>query len=255
MQMTTTVPRRRWVTALIIGAATLSFHGAGAAATGDDAAGFASPEAAAVAYAEAVAAGDLSAATDAFAIEAFVEHFDLAASTEYIGMYSVASGLPLLPNTDPFNVALNVERRRDVVTREILVQYFVFANPERDILTPSVVRPEAVTDLIAELDATMAPAAFADLAGATPIAIADLDAELTADLADENAVRAIERRQAVLGADELAPVALRANGFVVLFDAVRYGDTWWLYSVNGQTAAMAGLSYGDGGVLVVDADG
>lgn len=221
--------------------------------------GYESPDAAAGAYAAALAAGDLDGAMSTFAVETLAERFDLAAWIERLGAYSRNTGLPPLPNTDPFNTALNIETRRARVADEILLQLFVLADVDFGEAAYMHIRVEEPDEFVDDLAAATTAAVFAGFADATPIALADVDAEVADRLLhDEFLVDRRAELAATLGADELAPAALRATmstpdgplEITVLFDAVRYGDSWWLLGLGGDAALLLGLSAAEAGVLV-----
>jgi hypothetical protein len=217
--------------------------------------GFSSAEDAVTAYTDALAAGDFDALFQTFATETYVEHFDFEASLERLGVYQpLVGGLPL-PSGDPFNEAINVEQRRAAVAGMIRNQYFTLANPELDIrMAQPLADAEAVEQLTSSLQTTMQPAELAGFAAAEFVELDDVDALSAERLASDASRAHDEEMLAVIGADESAELAVRTTigdlDVIATFRAVRYGENWWLETLGGQFAALAGLSFVRSGVLL-----
>jgi hypothetical protein len=221
--------------------------------------GYSSAERAADAYVDALAAGDLGGAMAAFAIEPYVERFDFRQHLLRLRAYhSVGQALPL-PNTDPFNVAINVEHRRSVVAAMILNQYFTLIDPEfeRHILQP--LPDDTAVDEFAEAFATtMTSTSLGDLAAREYVALSEVDAAVAETYASDRAREHDEGMLAITGADESAELAVRSSidgrEVTMLFRAVRYGDGWWLESLGGQFAVLLGISASAAGTVVTGSE-
>ncbi len=86
--------------------------------------GFDTPEAAVTAYIEAFQQNDLNAMLSTFAMESFVEHYDLAKYVKRIGAYNLNVGY--VPNLGEYSAALNLEFRRAQIAGFIRQQYLSF---------------------------------------------------------------------------------------------------------------------------------
>ncbi len=216
--------------------------------------GSASAEDAVTEYLSAFAAGDLAGATAAFAVETFVEHYDFEAAIEWQRFYqSYGIGIPL-PAGDPLNTAFNVEQRRATVVNQILNQYFALLNPELDRTQGQMVDDAA--EFTESLSAAMSSGSLAGLADFEFVALEDIDAD-AAELYTGPDVKQRDERNAVLGADESLAVAVRTTAagdeVTLVFDAVRYGDSWWLESLGGRFALLLNVDVTSGGVMRDDA--
>ena len=239
--------------ALVVGS-TGSAAPASVGATSVEGEGFASAEEAVTAYTDALAAGDYDALLQAFAIETYVVHFDFDASLERIGVYQPLVGNLSLPSSNPFNEAINIEQRRAAVAGMIRNHYFTLANPELDTtIAQPLADAEAVEQLTSSLETTMRAEALAGFATAEFVPLADVDATAAEHLASDASRAYDEEMLAVVGADESAELAVRATigevQVIATFRAVRYGDNWWLETLGGQFAALAGVSIALAGVV------
>lgn len=217
--------------------------------------GFASAEDAASAYLYAFSAGDLAGAMAALSIEVYVENFDFEAMIEWQSFYLPAGNAVPLPSGDPLNTAINAEQRRAVVVDQILDQYFTLLDPELERTRGEQVDDAA--EFTSSLTATMTSESLAGLAEFEFVPLDDVDA----DAAELYAGRDVENRanrDAVLGADETLAIAatttVEGRPVTLLFEAVRYGDAWWLDSLGGRFATIVGLDYQNAGVITETAD-
>jgi hypothetical protein len=197
----------------------------------------------------------LAALGGALAVESTGSASVGSATVERLGVYQpLVGGLPL-PSGDPFNEAINVEQRRAAVTGMIRNQYFTLANPDLDTtMAQPLADAQAVEQLTSSLQATMRSDALAGFAAAEFIELDDVDAVSAERLASDTARTHDAAMLAVIGADESAEIAVRATigdlDVIATFRAVRYGANWWLETLGGQFATLAGVSSVHSGVLL-----
>ncbi len=84
--------------------------------------GFDTPEEAVTAYIEAFQRNDLNAMLSTFAVESFVEHYDLENFVEQVRSYSINTP-GYIPNLGEYSAALNLEYRRFSIVSDIRYQY------------------------------------------------------------------------------------------------------------------------------------
>ena len=134
-------------------------------------------------YMHGLAEADLAAMVSSFAVETFVDHFDLHAYLDWIGVYSAAATPLLVPPETPFSRALGVEQRHGDVIDQILGQYLALADPDLDPsemvnLTEDAALDDFYTDLVAAIaavDTTKAASfTFVPLADRRPVGCRDL---------------------------------------------------------------------------------
>lgn len=200
-------------------------------------------------YLYSFALGDIDAATDAFAIDEFVDSFDFTAFLQRLQSYT-PQNIPL-PTDNPLNRHFNVLWRRGAIGGALLNQYFTIAKPELDRAMVVVLEgDEAVAGFVDDLSASMVVDAVAGLADHEIVDLAELSPELAAESA--NALENLPRRE-IVGADELVGVVARTTAgnreLLIVADAVRYGDAWYLDELGGHLGALIGLPFQFAGVV------
>lgn len=230
----------------------------GDSAGADRASGSASAGDAVAAYIGALAAADFDGAVATFAVDPYVENYDFAAWLNRVGRYQPTFAPQLLPNSDPFNTAINLAQRRSTVAREVTSQYFALVNPTLDRAHNGVLLEDeaAVDAFVDDLETVMVSAPLADLAIYDVVPAGDIDPDLGDLLADDRIVELNESQLAITGADESAELAVRSSisgrPVAMVFRAVRYADSWWIETLQGTLATLLGLDAIAPGVIWLD---
>lgn len=220
--------------------------------------GFASAEDAVAAYIKALAAADFDGAVATFAIEPYVDGFDLASLLNWQGFYQPAGNPQPVPNTDSFNRAINVAHRRAFVGELITNQYFALVNPDFDRTPRGQVLDDeaAVEEFVAALEGAMVSAPLAELATYEFIGAEEVDAESAEILAGERSVEQNEQLLKVAGADESAELVARTTvsgtPIALILRAVRYGEAWWVETLHGLLSRIIGIDALSPGVVWLD---
>lgn len=194
---------------------------------------FATPEEAVGYFADRVAAGDLGAALEAFALAPAVDGYSFEAEGEYVGAMTPATWLPA--SSEGYRAVDADLRRGDAASQ---VRSFVRAIAAPD-LEDGVTIVLDDRETAADIAAALAPER---LSGLEVVSVDPLQAPLR-EGADRDPFVA---RAAVYGADELAEVAilyetsegLAHSGATLL----RYGDRWSLWSLS---SALVGAMRGE----------
>jgi len=217
----------------------------------NESAGYASAEAAVTAYLEAMKTGDVTAMTRVFAQETWVQHVDLKAFIERLNAYQF-HGRVRFPNGTQ-NDQLNLLLRAADVGSTISYQYVTLSGPDFDVSTPQMVTDGDVDGLYARLQAAFDGTAFTGVSSWQVVTLDRYDAQLAELFASAANQKVIEANLRFQGADELAyPIVeleTDAGTFTMFPEVIRYGDRWWLNSMDGNTAALAGLAATSGGLL------
>jgi hypothetical protein len=225
-----------------------------------EAPGSASPEDAVAAYMNALAAADLDAMVGSFAVETFVDHFDLRAYLERVGVYSaVATPLQLPPDT-PFTRALDLEQRQGAVVDQVRRQFVTLADPALDptefiALTDDAALDEFYTNFVAAVEAvdTQSARSF------TFVALEDVDPASAARYESADNQANLDAHRAVLGADAITDLVVRfdvgGHGFLAFFSVVRYADGWWVEQLGGDFATLLGIDLVRAGTVPADETG
>ncbi len=204
--------------------------------------GYSSPEEALTAFGKALQKGDLDGMVSTFAIESYVEHLDL---DEYLG-YNLYCVLPdqvfgsTLPSASPLARSMNVEGRRAQVSQDICEQCLYLLLKDT---------PFAWNEGPAQLFLTSPPetimSALSVLGNSGSFSGVEVLGCMRAEALIPGIVSAyydmLERRAHACGADELLQAALRVriNGaeYYLCFALVRYGDRWFIHSLDRDMSA------------------
>lgn len=214
--------------------------------------GFASPEDAVQAYLTGIQNEDLSQMLSAFAIESFVEHYDLKAMLEQIRAYTYSMAIKL-PNTNEIFESINVEARKGEIVQAIQFQLMSFHMPELDITQPVTFAgddsAEAIATFLEAFEANTRTLTIKGLQFDAFIAPETLNELYLSEQNQKN----LAKRAPVYGADEIksvvASLTVEGKPYVLCCDAIRYGDAWYLLSLGGNISQLLGLSMFSGGLV------
>jgi len=212
--------------------------------------GYDTPEEAAEAYLTALRDQDVDAMVATFAVESYVENYDLEAWCERLQAFVPTTEMKL-PTSNVYNSTLDVEARRASIINQITNQYFTYNVPSVALgMTISLAEnPQVASDIEEDTDHYV----FSDL-------------EITGTMSPDditNDIYSIEKNQENLlaqnkafGVDDLEDV----SNVVITFDAdgeswyfcpqlIRYEDRWYVQSLTGNAAAIMGMDYTYGGII------
>jgi hypothetical protein len=251
--------------------------------------GFATPEEAAKAYLTGLRDQDIDAMISAFAVETYVEHYDFDAMVERLQAYMINYELPY-PNTSDYTRQLNVESRRSRIVSQISIQYLYFNAPDalNNGAPVTLSDPDTLSDFVKDFKRDTEDSIFDDLTitaalsseglpddpeDALEALLERLPKDVREDLLDEISEddleymldiylskqnqKNIEKQAETFGAEfeDVANVAVifKADGDTWIFcpQAVRYGGRWYLQSLQGNVAIIAGMSTYMGGIAPI----
>ena len=98
---------------------------------GDRVSGYDTPEEAAEAYFKAAKKGNPEAMIDTFAMEPYVENYDLEAQCDHLGIYSFNTP-QLFPNENDYLTGLNLEKRRSCILTSLATMYLNLCLPDQE---------------------------------------------------------------------------------------------------------------------------
>ena len=213
-----------------------SFGGRGAGEISQE--GFDTPEDAVVHYIEGLRNSDFDQMISAFAIDIYVEHYDFAAKIEMLQMYYPTMEL-IMPNSNEFVTALNVENRRMNVTRSIIQQYIVLSQVGFDMAGMEMV--EDPTDFVYQLDGNLTGLDFETIEIIGFISPEDVSATYVSPENQSN----IETWTAHLGIDERVTVVLvfqiEGEDYILFADVGSYDGRWFILQFGGNLTNLRGL--------------
>ena len=208
--------------------------------------GSVSPEDAVSTYMNGLAAGDLDAIVSGFAVETFVENFDLRGYLEWIGVYSTSATPLLVPAETPFSQALVVEERHGDVIGQIVYQYLTLSNPELDPSETVVLTDDAtLDDFYSSLVSAITTIDTSEVGSFTFVPLTDVDPAVAETYESERNQTNLDTRRGVLGADEITDLVVRftvgGQQYLAFFSVVRYGEAWWIEQLGGNFASLVGI--------------
>ena len=214
--------------------------------------GYASAEKAAEAYLQAFKAANLSGMLSAFALETYVDNYDLEAQLARLKAYSLSSD-PSLPASNDFTRDLNFHQRTGNVTAAIRFQYLtIFTSDLKalDGITMSLTSDDDISRLAMQLGN---PAYLESLQGMELGEFLPPENLNEHYLSEQNRLN-MQKIASICGADEMKSVAVPATideqEYLFCFDAVRYGSQWYLSSLSGNIGALLNIPTFSGGVFL-----
>jgi len=217
--------------------------------------GWASPEDAILFYLEGLKEQDLEKMISAFAVETYIDHFDLEMQLERIRAYNMAM-VPRLPNSHDLLRAINVEARKNEIVQTVLWQMTTICLPERDFsMTTSFPKEDAdensMTAFVEALENAFAAVDFDTLQHKLFIPPERINERYMSEQNQANIVRSC----APFGVDEahsvVALFTVDGKFCVLCCDVARYGDRWFMFRPGGNIANLLGLPLLNGGVVAV----
>lgn len=242
------------VVGMAIGAAALFaiFLINGISSTGDakiEGNGYDTPEEAAEAYLIALRDQDMDAMLSTFAIESYIENYDLNAMVERLQAYTPYMEVPF-PNSIPYTKELNLEARRSSITHSISNQYQFFNELLKDFYYGQTIVLHDYPDLVDDMEEATEDYIFEDLEITGSMDPEDIIGLYEEERNQEN----IAKQAKVFGAkaDEVANVVItfEADGEEYVFcpQLVEYDGRWYIQSLQGNVSFLIGLMVNQGGI-------
>lgn len=219
--------------------------------------GFDSPEEAVVAYAECLKEGDLEGMLSTFAVESYVDNFDLEAYCELMGsfqMHMVKSSGVAFPDGEGLTEEINVEMRRGNIIEMIYYQQMagLLSGTEFEGVLEgqllSALRDQEKEQLDELMRVLRQDPGFSDMEIGETLCAEDM---LSKD-DYERYLDSLDRVNAYRGADELQDVCLELtiNGedYQLFVQTGLYHEKWYNLTFNSSLGAMSGVSPVSGGL-------
>ena len=214
--------------------------------------GWDTPEEAILAYLEGLREQNIGKMIGAYAVETYIDHFDLKAQIARVGAYTMSMA-PRMPNSGGLLRGINIEARKNEIVQSILWQITAICLPGQDFSQPIPLGrengDEEAAAFVEGIESAFGAVDFSTLKFLrfTP---PEQISELYASERNQENIRA---QIAPFGAEE-------ARSVIALFivddkvcaltcDVMRYGDRWFMYKPSGNIGAMMGLSALTGGMI------
>ena len=219
--------------------------------------GFDSPRRAVGAYLEALKTGDVNEMLATFAVESYVDRYDMAASIDQSRVLSFSSAKQQFQTVDSFTRELNVIRRVSEISKSFVWQYEVLSGNDVDAMLQIIPLSEnspydTGAEVVADL---MNPDWMKNLDKVIINEIHELS-DFVADFDDitynDKFTDSVEAWGYVYGCDEIRCMVavFEYDGVDYYFtaDVARYADTWYMLDAGGMSGSLMGFPVNSGGM-------
>ena len=214
--------------------------------------GWDTPEEAVAFYLEGLKEQDIGKMISAYAVETYIDHFDLTAQLARIRAYTL-SLVPRMPNTGDLLRAINIEARKDEIVRATLYQITAICLPGQDFTRVTTLSGENDNQDAKEFVEGLEKAFGAMDFGTLDVLLFVPSEVLSEHYASEGNQENLKRQIAPTGADEVRSVVavftVSNKACALLCDVMRYGDRWFMFKPIGNIASLLGLDPITGGVI------
>ena len=212
------------------------------------------PEDAVLHYLDGLREQDIGKMISAYAVETYIDHFDLKAQLVRVGMHDIYM-VPPMPNSGILLREINIESRKKQIVESILWQITSICLPgqdfSRNVALTSENGGEEVSVFVERIEKAIGALDF----GTLKLMHFTPPEQVNELYASEGYQERIRAMIAPLGADELRGVIaffiVDENFCVLACDAIRYGDRWFIHRFNGNIGALTGLDPIPSGVLAI----
>lgn len=227
-------------------------------------AGFSTPEEAVTAYLEAMKAGDVEEMVSTFAVESYVDHFDIVTMINQMGAYifNVNSNDLRLDTIDNYTRSLNIGKRIGSIYNALICQYMYIANGE------ALERYSGMTHRIPSEDFSsgeeivsflMDPNWSKNLAMLDILNVENAEIKFSHKPCFDREERFIEYQESAhekYGCQEIAEIVaefeIGGENYYLIMELANYGGEWYNLSLCGYCASAVGLLSDDAGLILVD---
>lgn len=206
--------------------------------------GYNSPEEAFLAYTEALKAGNVSKILSTFAIETYVENYDLEAYLDNVGSFSMAQGV--MESNTPYAKEVNLITRQYQIIQQLRNLYAVIALGGDSINQPIVFNGTPYNDVDDFLDDYVMDD-WMNILGEMQV---DDDFQYLDDYLDGDALDRAEENLEMqcdfYGCSEIVPLALEieldGEEYLMTINVARYDGKWYNLTPNGLISTLLGSS-------------
>jgi len=219
--------------------------------------GFDSPEEAVVVYLEGLRDSDFDRMLGAFALETFLEHFDLEMFLDRVGIYQLH--FTPLPEVNEFVRAMNIEMRRSDIAGQIRRQRLALSHPERHEFVRGssdfqsiVLEEDEAYDFIQEFSEILSAPEFhtLEIQGFLPLEWA---AQSRSSRERHGEVTA--RTAAMYGADQMVSrivvFTISGNYYILFLDLAEYSGRWYVDTLGGHARHLRNVPWDMHGIVVI----
>ncbi|MDW2798292.1 hypothetical protein RZO55_11980 [Clostridium boliviensis] len=215
-----------------------------------EAGGFDSSQMAAKSYLESLAANEQDKMIGAFAVESYVDHFDIQTRLESTGAYIFMQQEFDLPVVNGLTRYLNIQRRKKKIKWNILQQYAALGSYSgKDISDLAQSRELEVSSILLEMPYRLNLNTIKVLGYILPERISEF-------YGSDEFQNLRYQRMKDYGADNTESIAVvfEFDGarYLSCIDTVKYGDKWYVRELGGDLSSLLGLNSNYAGIIPLD---
>lgn len=213
--------------------------------------GYESPEHAVAAYIEGLKENDLNQMVSTFAIEQYVDNFDLHSYLEWMQAYQLQQAQ--WPAANDITRDLNIEKRKSEIINYIRYQYLALNKISANFNEPQILKTESeqkkfleqLTGQLASMDfSSIKLNGFIPPESANELYGSEANGENLARTAAEYGANQIVSRMAVIEIGE--------NQYALCFDTVEYDGKWYNLQLGGNLSLLLGIEIMSSGTIPLD---
>jgi len=215
-------------------------------------AGYESAKDAARAYLEAFSKSDVDAMISTFAVESYVENYDLEAQIKRVKAF-IFYTFPqsLLPNNQ-FATALNIQQRQGQIVTWIRLQYELVLFQGELSNSGMIINLSNDKDMRSFINKLNDQTYYEPIKSLRVLGFEDPDSlsDMYPSIMNQ---QNIDKFREIIGAQRLEDVVARVEFdnevYLVCFDVARYGGKWYINSIGGNIGNLIGIPATGGGII------
>lgn len=216
--------------------------------------GWDTPEEAVSLYLEGLKEQDIGKMISAYAVETYVDQFDLRSQIARMGAYT-RSMTPNMPNSNHLLQAINTEARKNEIVQSILGQITSICLSGQDFTQPIVFAKENVDgETKAFVEGLQSAFDAVDFGTIKPLGFVPPEL-ISVMYASERNQQNMKAQAAPYGTEEARSVValftVDDTLCVLCCDVMRYGDRWFMYRPGGNIGQLIGFSSLTGGMVAI----
>lgn len=219
--------------------------------------GYDSPEDAVRAYMESMKAGDFNGTLSTFAVETYVDNYDLAERLGVVSSYYRGNLTQPIQSIDNYTRSLNIVKRENELANSIFYQYACLGN--MDISQPIMFKEgneySSAEEFLEDLTDYEWMEKLSNLKYGNILTIEEMADVLSIDPEEYQSDMAwnFESRLKQYGGDEYVPLAVEfeydGKDYYLCIDVISYNDRWYNCDLPGVLAYRLGSSSMKGGIV------
>lgn len=220
--------------------------------------GYKTSEEAALAYAEALKSGDVDKVISTFAVETYVENYDMEEYLDWVRAYSIAQPMTI-PPIDSYTTRVDIINRQSVISRNLGYMYLGYALEEEITGATMIFNGDPyddASDLMRDISEEDWLDTLSKMEIGEVVQLEDIIDDFAPGIDEDKLYDNLDSQCDYLGCDELVSLAveveLDGDDYLLFMDVVSYEGKWYNCNQMSLGASIAGASAFTGGLLPLE---